>query len=80
MPTITPEAAREELHRLVDRIPAAGVPTARRFLESLTDPVELALVQAPPDDEPETEEELAVVESALSESAPDVPFEQIRRR
>jgi hypothetical protein len=80
MPTISTEPAREELHKLVDRIPAAGVPAARRLLESLTDPVQLALLQAPADDEPEGSEEANAVKAALLDPAPDVSFEQIRRR
>ena len=79
MPGLTTEKSREDLHKLVDRIPVAGVATARRLLESLVDPVQLALMQAPPDDEPETPEEIAAVKAALSDPAPDVPFEQIRR-
>ena len=51
---------------------AIGVPAARRLLESLVDPMELALLQAPPDDEAETKEESAAVEAALADPAPDV--------
>lgn len=80
MPTFTTVPAREELHRLRDHISAVGVPAARRFLESLVDPVELALLQAPLDDEAETKDESAAVEAALADPAPDVPFEQIRWR
>jgi hypothetical protein len=43
------------------------------------DPVQLALMQAPPDDELEIPEEIAAVKAALSDPAPDIPFEQIRR-
>jgi hypothetical protein len=69
-----------ELHELLDRIPADRVPAARRFLESLLDPVERALLHAPLDDEPETPEEHAAVKAALTDPAADVPFEQVRRR
>ncbi len=70
--------AREELHRLLDHIPESDVPTARKFLRSLLDPVEVALLNALSDDELETEEERAAVEAALADPAADVPFEQIQ--
>jgi hypothetical protein len=70
---------RHELHALVDHIPESDVPAARKILRALADPVELAILTAPLDDEPETEEERATVASSLAESAPDVPFEQLRR-
>jgi len=41
--------------------------------------VQLAVLTAAFDDEPETEEERAAVEAALADPSPDVPFEQIRR-
>jgi hypothetical protein len=46
----------------------------------LADPVELAILAAPLDDEPETEEERASVESSLADKSPDIPFEQLRRK
>ena len=48
---------RRELHTLVDHIPAGEVPAARKILRALMDPVELSLLSAPVDDEPETEDE-----------------------
>ena len=80
MTEVTSDRAREDLHQLLDRLPEAGVPAARKFLLSLVDPVELALLNAPPDDEPETTEERAAVDAALADPAADVPFSQIRRR
>lgn len=71
--------SREELHRLLDCIPESDVPTVRKVLRSLLDPVELAIINAAPDDEPESEDERAAVEAAVADPAPDVPFEQIRR-
>jgi hypothetical protein len=71
---------REELHKLVDRIPEAEVDAARKVLRSLVDPVELSLSTAPPDDEPETEEERQAVEQALNDSRPDVPLEEVLRQ
>lgn len=43
---------REELHLLLDRIPDSDVPTPRKILRALADPMELALLNSPPDDEP----------------------------
>jgi len=70
---------RHELHTLVDHIPESDVPAARKILRALADPVELAILTAPLDDEPETDEERASVASALDDGSPDIPFEQLRR-
>ena len=72
-------SAREELHLLLDRIPESDVPATQKFLRSLVDPVELAILIAPEDDEPESEEERAAVEAALADPSPNVPFEEIGR-
>ena len=72
-------SAREELHPLLDRIPESDVPTTRKFLLSLVDPVERAILTASEDDEPERDEERAAVEAAVADPAPDIPWEQIRR-
>ncbi len=69
--------SREELHKLVDHLPEADVSAARKILRALVDPVELALLTAPPDDEPESEAERAAVEKALSDPASDVPMEKV---
>jgi hypothetical protein len=69
--------SREELHKLVDHIPEADIAAARKILRSLVDPVELSLATAPPDDEPETEQERQAVEKALSDPRPDVPMEEV---
>ena len=71
--------AREELHRLVDHIPESEVRVTQRLLRALVDPVELALLSAEEDDEPESDGERAAVEAALASPEPDIPFEQIRR-
>ena len=42
--------------------------------------MELAILAAPLDDEPETEEERGRVASSLAEESPDIPFEQLRRK
>ena len=70
---------RHELHTLVDHIPESDVPAARKVLRALADQVELAILTAPLDDEPETEEERASVASSLADPSSDIPFEQLRR-
>lgn len=63
-------AIKDKLHHLVDRLPDSEVPAAERYLEYLSlarrDPFLQALVNAPLDDEPETEEERAAVAEARS--------------
>ncbi|HTA66953.1 MAG TPA: hypothetical protein VK776_01695 [Bryobacteraceae bacterium] len=71
--------SREELHKLVDHIPDADIAAARKILRSLVDPVELSLLTAPLDDEPETEQEREAVEKALSDPRPDVPMDEVLR-
>ncbi len=56
--------SRQELHVLVDHIPDSEVLAARKILRALIDPVELALLTAPPDDEPLTAHEMAATEVA----------------
>ena len=70
---------RHELHTLLDHIPDSDVPSVRKILRALADPVELAILTAPLDDEPETEEERASVASSLADESSDIPFEQLRR-
>ncbi len=58
---------KEELRRLVDELPESELFVAKRFLEYLRnmgDPVFRAMLEAPEDDEPETEEERAAVAEA----------------
>lgn len=74
------EIDRHELHVLLDRIPEDEVPTVRKFLRALADPAELAILAAPLDDEPESEDERAAVKSSLADALPDIPFEQLRRK
>lgn len=56
---------RDTLHRLVDELPESEVSAAERYLEYLSvarnDPFLRALMHAPLDDEPETDEERAAV-------------------
>jgi hypothetical protein len=71
--------AREELHRLVDFIPETEIRTTRELLRALVDPLELAILVADEDDEQETAAERAAVDAALTDPAPDIPFERLRR-
>ncbi len=73
------DSDRQEMHALVDRIPAADVPAARKMLRALADPLWLSLLSAPLDDEPESEEERAAVEQALAESGPFTSHEEVMR-
>jgi hypothetical protein len=70
---------RQDLHTLVDHIPAGDVPAARKILRALMDPVELSLLVALADDEPETEDERTAVERALAEPCPGTSHEEVLR-
>jgi hypothetical protein len=77
-------SARDALHRLINELPESELATAERFLHYLrttTDPVLRALLEAPPDDEPETDEECQAVHEAREELARgDVrTLEEVRR-
>ena len=79
MPKAEVSTVRHELHVLLDHIPDNDVSTARKFLRSLVDPVELSLLTAPLDSELESEEERAAVEAARSEPGPGTPHEEVLR-
>jgi hypothetical protein len=52
------EGGRQELHLLIDRLPAEQVTAALQYMHYLcADPVLLSLMNAQPDDEPYTDEE-----------------------
>ena len=75
---------KEELHRLVDELPKKELPVAKRYLEYLRnmgDPVLRALMEAPEDDEEETEEERALVQEARQEylRGETRPWEEVRK-
>ena len=53
--------AREELHTILDSIPEDRLEAAREALAALADPVLLALLNAPENDEPLTEEDLQAI-------------------
>jgi len=49
---------KQELHQLIDQLPADQVAAAVRYMHYLcADPVLLSLLNAPPDDEPYTQEQ-----------------------
>jgi hypothetical protein len=61
---------RETLHKMVDLLPESEWEAARRVLEeglAKHDPVLRAFLNAPEDDEPESEEERAAVEEAYED-------------
>jgi hypothetical protein len=73
---------REELRTLVDQICESDVPTARKLLRALVDPVELALLNAVPDDEPLSEHERGATEEASRRerrSEPLIPHKDVLR-
>ena len=59
--------ARDDLHTMLDAIPEDRLPAIKESLERLADPVLLALLMAPEDDEPVTEEDLAALAEARAE-------------
>ena len=79
-------AAKEDLHELVEALPENEVLAARRYLEFLSergeDPVRRALDNAPEDDEPETAEEAAAVDEARAAIARGevVSHDEMKRR
>jgi predicted transcriptional regulator len=64
---------RHVLHVLVDGLPDEELVAAKRFLEYLRfrskDPLRALLDEAPLDDEPVTEEDLAAIREGLAEKA-----------
>ena len=70
---------RQYAHELIDRMPETQLSALVGLLETIVDPVSVALRDAPIDDEPITEEE----ERAVKESRewlkhnPGIPFEQV---
>jgi hypothetical protein len=76
------DKGKQELHQLVDQLPAGQVTAALRYIHYLcTDPVLLSLLNAPPDDEPYTDEQRA--RDAEAEAAIDrgdgIPHEEVLR-
>src|SRR4051794_15666902 len=60
---------RDDLHTLLDSIPEDRLPAIREALEKLSDPVLLAFLTAPEDDEPLTDEDIAAIKEARAEIA-----------
>jgi hypothetical protein len=62
------DSGKQELHHLIDQLPAEQIAPALRYMHYLcADPVLLSLLNAPPDDEPYTDEQRA--RDAESEAA-----------
>ena len=81
---MTTKATKKDLKSLIDLLPDSELQAARRFLEYLRDtgdPVLRAFLEAPEDDEPETEEERAAVAEAYEAIARGdvVSDEELRR-
>ena len=70
---------KAELHQLVDRLPYASLDAAAVLLERAQDPTLAHLLAAPYDDEPETDDERAVVADALADPAPSIPWDRAER-
>ena len=76
---------KDKLHRLIDELPESEVSAAERYLEYLRlaghDPVLHAVLNAPDDDEPETDEEQAAVAEARRDVAAGrlVDLEEVKR-
>jgi len=76
------DKGKQELHQLVDQLPAGQVTAALRYIHYLcTDPVLLSLLNAPPDDEPYTDEQRArdaEAEAAIDQGA-GISHEEVLR-
>ena len=56
--------ARQELHTMLDAVPEERLVAVREALSRLADPVLLAFLMAPEDDEPTTDEDLEAIAEA----------------
>ena len=79
------EQAKREVHQLVDQLPVSELHAAKQYLKFLRDegdPVLKAFLNAPEDDEPETEEERQAVEEARSDIRAGRVYshEEVKRR
>ena len=76
--------ARQNAHRLIDRLPEMQISALVGLLETIVDPVAAALRDAPMDDEPGTEEEKqAATEARLwleRNGGRGIPHEEAMRR
>ena len=63
-------ATKEDLHKLIDKLPEDEIQAATLYLQHLqnrNDPVLAALLNAPEDDEPETEYECQAVAEGMED-------------
>jgi hypothetical protein len=72
---------RERLHEILDVLLEDRLEDAEAVLTPLLDPVGLALINAPEDDEPFTDEDLAAIAETRDELARGltIPHEVVRR-
>ena len=70
---------RQHAHELIDRMPETQLSALVGLLETIVDPVSVALRDAPIDDEPVTEEEERDVRESREwfKHNPGIPFEQV---
>ena len=63
---------RAELHQLIDELPDESIPTVTSAVaRAIHDPVAAVLDNAPDDDEPVTDEDIAAIEAAEREANRD---------
>ncbi len=74
--------ARDELHTILDSIPEERLAAAREAVAQLADPILMAFLNAPIDDEPLTEEDLEALAEARAERqrGETIPFDEFRAR
>jgi hypothetical protein len=75
----TSQPDRQELHALLDHIPASDLAAVRKILRALADPVWQSVLAAPLDDEPETDQKRAEVEAARSEKGSETSHQELLR-
>jgi hypothetical protein len=66
------------VHAIVDQLPESELPNAARLLKALeqpADPLELALTNAPPDDEPFDPSDIE-----YDDEEPSIPHDEVVRR
>jgi hypothetical protein len=75
---------REHAHQLIDRLPETQLSALVGLLETIVDPVNAALREAPTDDEPENEEERQAVAEAREwlkrNGGKGIPHEEAMRK
>jgi hypothetical protein len=79
-----PMTTKATLHQIIEELPESELVAAGRFLaylRDMADPVRRALLTAPWDDEPETEDERQAVQEARDELARGevYPLDEVRR-